>query len=146
MPLLPMRNRHVPAELHQLVAQRAGNQCEYCLMSENVSLASFETDHIVARKHGGKTEEENLAYCCPLCNKHKGTDVASYDLVTGELTPLYHPRHDRWPDHFSVQEDGALLAKTAVARITIRLLQLNRIERIKERQLLIRYQMLRTPD
>jgi len=51
-------------------------------------------------KHGGQTIEENLALCCALCNRYKGSDIASIDPETGLLTLLFHPRLDRWGKHF----------------------------------------------
>ena len=47
--------------------------------------------------------------------------------------PLFHPRFDRWNDHYELRE-GEILGLTASGRVTIRLLQMNRPTRIKERQ------------
>ena len=140
-----MSKTYISAALRQLVINRADQQCEYCLISEMDSFARFEIDHIIAEKHGGSSEAHNLAYACPVCNKFKGTDVASYDLTTGELTPLFNPRIASWLDHFSLLEQGNLEGRTPVGRVTIRLLQLNRAERIKERQLLIANSLLSIP-
>ncbi|MCP4344762.1 MAG: HNH endonuclease [Desulfobacterales bacterium] len=63
--------------------------CEYCLIPETAVLAVHEIDHIIAQKHGGLTETDNLALSCAICNKHKGSDLASIDQVTGELAALY---------------------------------------------------------
>jgi 5-methylcytosine-specific restriction endonuclease McrA len=60
-------NERIPARLRQLVRQRARGCCEYCLFPESTTLAPHEVGHIVARKHGGVTEEDNLALCCTLC-------------------------------------------------------------------------------
>ncbi|WP_437581836.1 HNH endonuclease signature motif containing protein [Sorangium sp. So ce887] len=49
-----------------------------------MTLAAHEVDHLVALKHGGATLPENLALSCVLCNKHKGTDLASIDGETGD--------------------------------------------------------------
>src|SRR5579883_3140247 len=43
--------------------------------------------HAIAQKHGGPTEAENLALSCALCNKNKGSDIASLDSVTEGLAP-----------------------------------------------------------
>lgn len=141
-----MSAAYIPTELRRLVGERAGQRCEYCLMTESESFAAFEIDHIVAQKHSGKSVAENLAYCCPICNKHKGSDVASYDPQTGALTPLFHPRRDRWQEHFQVHSDGRIVPQTAVGRVTVRLLQLNRPGRVKERQLLLAYNLLQLPE
>ncbi|MDJ0697753.1 hypothetical protein [Mastigocoleus sp. MO_188.B34] len=46
-----------------------------------------------------------------------------------------HPRQDLWCEHFQIK-DAEFIALTAKARVTIQLLQLNRLNRIEERQLL----------
>ena len=98
----------------------------------------------MAEKHGGQTEEGNLALSCALCNQHKGTDLASIDPQTGEITPLFHPRRDRWADHFRLS--GARFeALTPTGRVTIRLLQLNHADRIEEREALLRLGPLSAP-
>ena len=131
-----MSTVYLPPALRQLVYERAGGRCEYCLMPESVAFASHEIDHIISQKHGGPTEAANLALSCLLCNKRKGSDIASIDPATNEILPLYNPRRDRWHDHFALS--GAhLTALTATGRATIQLLQLNHANRLKERELLI---------
>jgi hypothetical protein len=39
--------------LIQLVWDRAGSACEYCLMPQIFFPAAFQIDHIIARQHGG---------------------------------------------------------------------------------------------
>ncbi len=70
---------YISTALRQAVYARAKGCCEYCLVPENFALASHEIDHIIAEKHGGKTIDENLALSCTICNKHKGSDIASID-------------------------------------------------------------------
>jgi len=94
----------VAAALRRAIHERAGGACEYCLIPEALAFAAHEVDHVVAQKHGGATEAENLALSCTLCNKHKGSDLASLDPETGALTPLYHPRRERWSEHFRIEE------------------------------------------
>lgn len=90
----------VSAGQRNLVRQRAGARCEYCLLPEAVALVAHEVDHVVARKHRGSDDIQNLALSCTLCNKCKGTDLTSLDPDTGDITPLFNPRRDRWSDHF----------------------------------------------
>ena len=62
-----MAQKYVPAPLRRLVRARAGERCEYCLVPERLTLAPHWVDHIVAEKHGGRTEEDNLALrLCPV--------------------------------------------------------------------------------
>lgn len=123
----------IDVALRGLVRERAVGLCEYCGISERLTLAEHEIDHVIAVKHGGKTVADNLALCCAVCNRFKGSDIASIDPETGQLTPLFHPRTDRWADHFRVQ-GGEILGLTARGRVTIHLLQMNRPTRIRERQ------------
>lgn len=136
---------YIPAALRQLVVERADRRCEYCGMPESTAFAVHEIDHIVALKHGGHTDADNLAFSCALCNKHKGSDVASVDQDTGQIVPLYHPRRERWTDHFQLQA-GRIVPLTTTGRATARLLQLNHPERAQERELLVEAGLFKVPD
>jgi hypothetical protein len=118
------------------VRQRAGQRCEYCRKPEAASSYPHHVEHIIARKHGGSSILENLAWACFQCNVSKGTDVASYDTVSGELTPLYNPRSHLWDDHFELVEDE-IVGKTSIGRITVRLLQFNHPEQVESRRIMI---------
>jgi 5-methylcytosine-specific restriction endonuclease McrA len=126
---------HIPVALRRLVRERAGERCEYCLIPEAVAFAAHWIDHIVAEKHGGQTDADNLALSCVLCNQHKGSDLSSIDPETGLIVALFHPRRDSWENHFQL-EGGQIKALTDVGRVTVRLLQLNRADRVQERELL----------
>lgn len=125
-------SRAVPAAMRERVRRRAAGRCEYCLTPDVVALVKHEVDHIIALKHGGLSDDGNLAQSCRLCNRRKGSDIAAQDPETGATVPLFHPRRDRWRDHFAI--DGVRLAgRTAIGRATIAHLQLNRPERMAER-------------
>jgi hypothetical protein len=126
----------VSEPMRQLVAKRANYRCEYCLLHENDVLGRHEADHIRPIKHHGETTLDNLAFACLRCNRHKGTDIAGYDNVTGQLTPLFNPRLEKWGEHFKI-DHGIIRALTAQARVTIDILNLNAPERIEERIALI---------
>src|SRR5713226_7286550 len=102
----------VSAALRAEVRARARLRCEYCLALESLTLVGHGVDHIIAVKHGGDTVAENLALGCTLCNKHKGTDLASIDRETGEVERLFHPRRDKWLEHFELR-GGEIVARTA---------------------------------
>ncbi len=122
----------IPETLRRLVFDRAAGCCEYCRLSQDDSFLPHEVDHIISEKHRGMTVEDNLCLSCFDCNRHKGSDIASLDLETGQLTPLFHPRHDRWADHFRL--DGPrLVPLTAVGRVTEYLLALNSAEQLARR-------------
>ncbi len=130
-----MSKTHISSGLRRLVRKRSSGCCEYCLIPEIATFSLHEIDHIIAEKHGGLTEADNLALSCTLCNQYKGTDLTSIDPDTGEIVSLYHPRLDRWLEHFSFR-DAEIIPLTSKGRVTVRLLQFNRSERIEERQLL----------
>ena len=121
--------------LKRLVWQRAESRCEYCHLPSGVAIVEFEIDHIIARKHHGPTVAENLALACIYCNEAKGTDIASIDPETVEITRLFHPRLHRWSDHF--QWDGRqVVGKTAIGRATAQILQMNESGLLMLRELL----------
>ena len=140
-----MSKTYIPAPLRRQVYERADECCEYCWIHETDVFASHEIDHIIAEKHGGETESDNLALSCALCNKHKGSDIASIDPDTGDIVALYHPRRDRWANHFQLI-NGQFVPLTAPGRVTVRLLQLNHPDRVEERRLLIAAGRLNLPD
>jgi len=112
------------ASLAELVRRRAAYRCEYCGLPDAVSSIAFEIDHIIARKHGGNTSADNLALSCFYCNSQKGPNIAGIDPDTGALSRLFHPRKDRWTDHF--RWNGAFLCGTSsVGRTTIVVLGIN---------------------
>ena len=76
--------RRISAELRLIVANRADQLCEYCLIAEADTFYGCEVDHIISLKHGGSSELHNLAYACALCNRAKGSDIASISTA-GEL-------------------------------------------------------------
>ena len=128
--------------LREEIRSRAGRRCEYCLIPEDLALIRHEVDHIVAVKHGGASDSDNLALCCTLCNRHKGSDLASIDSETGAMSRLFRPRRDRWDEHFEMR-GPLIVARTGVGRATVRLLQLNLPQRIKEREVMIQAGFLR---
>jgi hypothetical protein len=114
-------------------------------MPEIAVLVPHEVDHVIAEKHGGQTDETNLALACTICNKYKGSDLTSIDPSNGEIVRLYQPRHDRWCDHFQLKE-GKIQPLTGIGRATVRLLQMNRSERVAERRMLLQANVLIVPD
>jgi hypothetical protein len=95
-----------------------------------------EIDHIVAEKHRGPTSPENLALSCFQCNSYKGPNIAGIDPATGATTPLFHPRLQKWHDHF--RYDGAILTgQTPEGRTTVVVLEINLPTRAAHREALI---------
>jgi hypothetical protein len=122
-------------KLRAEVTRRAGQRCEYCLVHEDDAGFPHQVDHIVSRKHSGASTLDNLAYACVICNRYKGSDIASIDPRTGETVRLFDPRRDRWEEHFRL--DGALIEPISdIGWATVQLLRINALERISERRLL----------
>lgn len=125
------------AELRRRVIERAGSLCEYCLLHQDFAASSHQVDHVISEKHGGATSPDNLALSCTVCNRRKGSDVASIDPLTGLVVPLFNPRTQNWSEHFKF--DGVrIVGLTAEGRATVQLLQLNCFERLVERSELMR--------
>ena len=125
----------ISQSLRHLVAARADRLCEYCLIHEDDTFFGCEIDHIVSLKHGGATEEGNLAFACLPCNRHKGTDIGSI-VAEGEFIRLFNSRQDRWFEHFRL-EGPVIEPITDVGKVTISILQLHATERILEPETLI---------
>ncbi|WP_058997537.1 HNH endonuclease [Leptolyngbya sp. NIES-2104] len=131
-----MSTTYIPAPLRRQVENRANFRCEYCRLPAGVAFYSHEIDHVIAEKHKGETIAENLALTCWRCNRHKGSDLGSFDPQTGDFSFLFNPRTQQWSDHFRFDQ-ASLFGLTPEGRTTIELLQLNGNERIEERQRLL---------
>ena len=125
----------VPKSLRRAVAERARSCCEYYLLDERDSYTPHHVDHIVSQKHGGTSDSQNLARACTRCNAWKGSDVSAIDPETDAAIPLFHPRRDRWEDHFEWR-GYRIEPLTPVGAATVRLLRLNADQRIAERRIL----------
>ena len=93
-------------------------------------------DHVISRKHGGRSEADNLAFACLRCNAWKGSDAGSLDPESGAFVALFDPRRQHWEDHFMLR-GGLLEPLTPEGRVTARLLRLNLDKRVIEGRLLI---------
>jgi len=124
---------YIPAALRRQVRERANDRCEYCLIPESIGFVAHCIDHVIAEKHGGQTDADNLANSCILCNQHKGSDLSSLDPETGEVALLFNPRREKWSEHFRL--NGAIIEPLSPSgRVTIRLLRLNTADRVRERE------------
>jgi hypothetical protein len=72
----------------------------------------------------------------------KGSDIATF-LTTNQIpTRFYNPRTDDWNAHFEVLATGVLSPKTDIGEATIKILKLNHVDAIIERQEMIRFNLL----
>ncbi len=125
----------ISTALRSSVAKRAQFRCEYCLLSEEDAFLPFHIDHIISTKHGGANSFSNMAYSCPHCNQHKGTDIATFLESSNDLIRLFDPRNDQWSNHFTTDE-GKVLGITKIGKATVKLLKLNDRNRLMLRNLL----------
>jgi len=123
------------------IRRRARNACEYCQLPQRASILPHQIDHIIAQQHMGSDDESNLCMCCLRCNLKKGPNIASTDPEDqGEyhIVALFHPRQQRWQEHFQPRENGCIEGLTPEGRATVRLLDFNAEERVQLRRLLMR--------
>ena len=131
-----MPSIYIPVALRRHVRQRAQRRCEYCLLHQDDVPLSHHIDHILPRKHGGRTVSSNLALACLDCNRWKGSDLSTIDSATGAITPLFNPRIHVWQEHFAL-EGAKIVGLTSVGRATATLLQFNEPRHLIQRRALI---------
>jgi hypothetical protein len=125
----------ISPESRLIVATRANHVCEYCLVAQEDAYFTLQIEHIISRKHGGSSDVDNLALACVFCNAPKGTDIGTIVPGRTELVRLYHPRNDRWPNHFHL--NGPIIEPVSeMGEATIRILQMNHDDRVPERDIL----------
>jgi hypothetical protein len=123
--------------LKNQVRDRAGSRCEYCQIHQDQEpFYTFPVDHIIAQQHRGSTVLDNLCLSCFRCNSHKGPNIASIDPATSEMSPLYHPRHDVWNEHFE-WHGAELVGLTPIGRATVEVLAVNHPDHVLLREALI---------
>lgn len=132
-----MSSKRPSAKQKRLVEARARWRCEYCLSPAACSPQTFNVDHVVSVKCGGKTAPDNLALACG-CNGYKGHRIRARDPQTKRLVAIFNPRRQKWSDHFAWSDDSLqIIGLTATGRATVAALRLNRPELVKLRRLLL---------
>lgn len=126
-------SKPIPENLRVAVAQRAAFCCEYCRIPDLDAGVAFHVDHIISVKHGGKSIYSNLAFCCPECNRYKGSDLGTYLDGTEKFIPFFNPRKDDWTQHF-LNDNGTLRAKTEIGEATVLIFKFNKLARVFTRQ------------
>lgn len=124
--------------IRELVSERANGLCEYCRIPFLWSNDLFDVEHIRPKKHGGTDDLNNLAWSCSSCNAYKAAAVEATDPLTGEFAPFFHPRNDRWQDHFAWSEDSLFIrGLTPTGRAVAERLHVNREQIINLRSALV---------
>jgi hypothetical protein len=96
---------------------------------------SLQIDHIIPRSDAGSDLATNLCCCCSWCNLRKGDRVFARDPDTNRRMRIFHPRKQRWSDHFRWTPKGTRIkGLTPCGRATIVALQLNHSEMLYSRR------------
>jgi hypothetical protein len=125
------------------VRRRAGYRCEYC----RIVGWELQVDHVVPRSprrrgHGpvgdpDAADPANLAAACAHCNRFKGDFTTWRDPLSGREVTLFHPRRDRWEEHFAWSNDYLRILPTSdVGGATIARLRMNDAVLVRQRRLL----------
>jgi 5-methylcytosine-specific restriction endonuclease McrA len=113
--------------LRDRLAAQAEHRCGYCHSSEKITGVRLILDHLIPRKLGGTDDESNLWPACATCNEFKQARIEARDPETGRFVPLFHPRRQRWRDHFAWADEGRRIEGiTPTGRATVVALHLNR--------------------
>ena len=126
----------IASTLRQQVYIRDRACCVYCHSPEELTITTFEVDHITPLSADGKTELNNLYLACPSCNRYKSARQFVIDPQTKQPVPLYHPLKQLWSDHFVWSESHLeIVGLTPIGRATVEVLRLNRPQLIRLRGL-----------
>ena len=130
-----MTKTRIPRSMRRRVMAEFRNQCAYCHTPTPITGAHLVIDHIIPEVAGGRTVQENLCVACHSCNEFKGAQLEARDPLTGEHVPLFHPRQQRWREHFCWSEDGSeIIGLTPVGRATVAALNMNHLAIIEARR------------
>ena len=117
----------IAASLRQAVLAEASGRCAYCHSLEQFMGVAFEVDHITPRSLKGRTVLDNLCLSCPTCNRYKASRSSARDPVSRRRVRLFHPKRDKWREHFKWSGDGSeIIGLTPSGRATVQALHFNR--------------------
>lgn len=122
-----MPKNAISAATRRAVIARSRGLCEYCRSRADHAMGSFAVEHIIPIVRGGSDGLGNLALACSGCNGHKYDKVEALDPVDKQMADLFHPRHQKWDEHFQWSEDFAfIVGVTSTGRATVNALHMNR--------------------
>jgi hypothetical protein len=102
----------------------------------------FTVDHVIPRSRGGTDDLSNLCLCCFWCNNYKHARTQVRDSRTRRLTSIFNPRTEHWADHFRWSSTFTrIIGRTAIGRVTIQAMRLNRPSLVRARQLWVRHDL-----
>jgi hypothetical protein len=115
-----------------LVRRLPQGRCVYSLLPQEHSPLTHHIEHITARQHGGGDDADNVSLACHRCNLRKVPNLAGVDPLTGEVANLFHPRRDKWAEHFMLQ-DTRIIWISPVGRVTVHVLPMHDPRRMELR-------------
>lgn len=122
-----MPNDYIPIAVRQAVITRADERCEYCQSRADYATETFAVDHVIPLSRGGGSDLNNLALACSGCNGRKYNRLEAVDPISGDNVPLFHPRQQRWDEHFVWSRDFIqIIGLTDIGRATLFVLDMNR--------------------
>jgi hypothetical protein len=126
---------YIPIQLRRRIRELDRNRGAYCHSPEALMGVTFEIEHILPVSLGGEPQWDNLCLSCPTCNRHKANRSTALDPQHGEDVSLFHPRQQRWNDHFTWMHDGTQLkAFSSAGRATLEALHANRLAIVRLRR------------
>ena len=121
---------YVEEDQRERARLRYAGCCGYCDVHEDDTGAPLTLDHHRPRTYGGVDDDENLVYCCPKCNEHKG---AYWHEIDPPHIRLLHPLHDDMTAHLFEDESGQLVGLTPHGAFFVKRLRLNRSQLVAYR-------------
>ncbi|PWK16745.1 HNH endonuclease [Arcicella aurantiaca] len=122
-----MAKSYISTKNKRLIINRSRGYCEYCQCPADFSTEPFSIEHIIPRSKNGLDELSNLAYACIGCNIYKSDKTEFLDTLSQAFYPLYNPRTMIWNEHFIWDKSlTVMIGKTAIGRVTIEAIKLNR--------------------
>ncbi len=119
-------SKYISESLRNQISASDKGRCCYCLTTAANSGIPMTHDHIQPRSKGGETNFENVCLACRSCNEFKADLTENLDPTTGEITPLFNPRTQRWSDHFTWSFDATRIeGLSTIGRATIVCLRMN---------------------
>ena len=119
------RRRRISAAVRRQITERDTQRCADCRSPMIVGIPMV-IEHIIPLVSGGSSTPDNLCLACYRCNEFKGSRTEAADPIDGKLTVFFHPRLQRWSEHFAWREHGDTMdGLTSCGRTTIEALRLN---------------------
>lgn len=121
-----MSKGYLPGHLREQLLAADDRRCAYCHTTEANTGQPMTLDHIIPQAQGGPTTFDDLCFACRRSNEFKGSTTTARDPLTDENVPLFHPRTQRWSDHFAWDASGThVIGLTPIGRATVMALNMN---------------------